>query len=62
MKNDINAGRKGCGCASESNELMQFNGILPNDCEHVLIPGQVLPKGDDFQKVLQPDNLLVLVS
>jgi hypothetical protein len=63
MKNEFTNGRKGCsGCYSESNELMQFDGFLPTDCEHFPVFGQVLPERNDFKEVLQPDLLLVLAA
>lgn len=66
MKNESinpNAGRKrGCGSCgeSESNELMQFDGILPCDSEHSPFLGQVHGEGDDLPRLLQLDNVLAV--
>jgi len=55
MKNEFTNGRKkGCGACgdSESNELMQFNGIVPTDGQSIHVRSQVSGTRHDITAVL----------
>jgi hypothetical protein len=54
----IENGRKGCGgCYSESNELMQFNGILPGNSNTNNVLHEVSGTRDDIQAVFSLADL-----
>lgn len=53
MKNEFTNGRKGCsGCYSESNELLQFNGTMPNGSKSFHVHPEVPGTRDDIKAVL----------
>lgn len=53
-------GRKGCGgCYSESNELMQHNGIIPGNGKLYNVLYEVPGTRDDIQAIFSLDELLL---